>query len=291
MLGGLKAVVFTDVFQVLLIILVFAGIFIYSIGLEPASFFTFNNFVMRQSFFSSKSFVSFLPVLINTMLFSLVEQDLAQRFFAAKNKKIAVSAALMSSFLMLLFASIPVYLGMKAKLMGIYIGAGTSPLIPLLEKMTSGIVLILVICGLGAAIISTADSLMCAISSNLSQDFDFSFLKRGHLKISRAITAITGISAFLIAIFFDDIISVLSGSYELLVSCLFVSVFACFFKKQLNKTSSIISIFVGLLSFTLFKGFSFQLSTVYSVLLSAFGYLIGDLLVKYTLIDKVFRKV
>ena len=46
MVGGLKAVVFTDVAQVWVIILVFGGIFLYSIFTEPSSFFTFTSFAI-----------------------------------------------------------------------------------------------------------------------------------------------------------------------------------------------------------------------------------------------------
>lgn len=279
MLGGLKAVVLTDIFQVILIISVFVGVFIYSLGIEPTNFFTLESFSTRQSFFPDINIFLFLPILINTSMFALIEQDLAQRFFAAKTKAIAVSAALMSSLLMITFAAVPVYFGMKARLDGISVMKGSSPLIPILEKMTSDIVLVFIVCALGAAIISTADSLMCAISSNLSQDFDFSFLKRGHLAVSRAITAITGIVAFLIASFFNDIIGMISGSYELLISCIFVSIFACFFKKNLYKLSSVISISVGLISFVLFNYLSVNLSTIYSVFFSGIGYFIGDMFV------------
>ena len=52
-------------------------------------------------------------------LAALAEQDLAQRFFAARTKKIATLSALLTGGFMILFALVPIYFGMQAKLLGL----------------------------------------------------------------------------------------------------------------------------------------------------------------------------
>ncbi len=286
--GGLKAVVVTDIFQVLFIIAVFFGFFIYSIFSEPSSFFSFSDFIFRQSFFDSSnlSFLKFLPILISPMIFSLIEQDLAQRFFSAKNKFIAGISALAAAAFLISFSFIPVYFGMKARLSGLIVAKGASPLMIFLESISGEFFLVLVVCGLGAAVISTADSLLCAVSSNISQDFEFAFLKlKNRLWLSRITTLLTGVIAYLIATFSDNIIEMLIKSYELLIGCLFVSIFACFFKKKLHKNSAMLSIIFGFTAFVYLNFYSIDLSAIWSVVVSFIGYLIGELFLRKTTVE------
>ena len=285
MMGGLKAVIATDLAQVLFLLLVFTCIFLYSLSCEPASFFNFKNMFMAQRSFETgrSTFVKLFPVLISPMFFSLIEQDLGQRFFAAKTKKIAALAAIFSSIALLLFSFVPVYFGMKARLTGVDIAFGASPLIPVIGNMTNNFVLALVVCGLCAAITSTADSLLCAISSNIAQDFDFAFIKkRSKLSISKAVTFLIGLLALLVGYFAENIIEMLVQSYELLISCLFVPVFFCFFKKSFNKQSAAYSMAFGALGFIFFKFYPMeQLNFPNDIIVLSFsllGYLIGPFL-------------
>jgi Na+/proline symporter len=143
---------------------------------------------------------------------------------------------------------------MKAFLLNLYIPLGANPLIIALHTLTSPFVFALCILGLIAAITSTADSLLCAVSSHFSQDFDFSrigFIDK--LVLSKAITFITGIivltASFLVK---QDIIDILIESYTLAVSCLFVPLLFVFFKKNLNKYAAIGAMTCGFISFVFF---------------------------------------
>ncbi|MDR3646911.1 MAG: sodium:solute symporter family protein [Candidatus Babeliales bacterium] len=281
-IGGLNAVVITDTAQVLLIILVFGGIFIYNILLEPNIFNTMVTFTANQKnfIFNRSSFLDLLPILIMPALFTLIEQDLAQKFFASKSKKVAAISSILAGSFMLIFALIPIYLGIKANLMGINIPANASPLISILKTSTNNIVFMFAVCGIIAAITSTADSLLCAVSSNLSEDFNFSFLRiTNKLKLAKYITAIIGAFAIISSYFFTtDIINILVSSYELSVSCLFIPLVFSIYLKKPNKNSALLSIIFGLFSYILLKMLNVPLHGVISVIISAIGFFIGNLL-------------
>lgn len=280
-IGGLNAVVITDTAQVLLIILVFGGIFIYNIFTEPNILTTMLKFTANQTHFilNKSTFLDLLPILIMPALFALIEQDLAQKFFASKSKKVAALSSMLAGAFMLTFALIPIYLGIKANLLNINFPIGASPLISILKFSTNNIVFMFAVCGIIAAITSTADSLLCAVSSNLSQDFNFSFLEiKNKLKLSKYITALIGIFAIISSYFFTtDIINIIVSSYELSVSCLLIPMILSIYLKKPDRTAATFSIIFGLFSYIILKILLVPLHGIISVILSALGFLIGSL--------------
>ncbi len=194
-----------------------------------------------------------IATLFMPILFSLIEQDLAQRFFAARTKAIATFSALITAAFMILFALVPIYFGMQAKLMGISILAGKSPLMAVIEILTNEFVVILALCAIIAAITSTADSLLCAISSNVAQDFNFNWLgKHNALYRSQVITLIVGLIALGASyIVPQNIIDILIESYAISVSCLFVPLVWAYFSKRVSKQAAIVSVACGFIGFVL----------------------------------------
>jgi SSS family solute:Na+ symporter len=290
MVGGLKAVVFTDVAQVWLIILVFGGIFGYALLGEPCSFFSLESCLAQQNVFKLADITSaslFATILL-PILFSLIEQDLAQRFFAARTQRIATMSAIASSIFLLAFALIPIYFGMKAQLLGIEVLPGASPLIPVIQALTNDFVVMLAVCGIIAAITSTADSLLCAVSSNIAQDFDFSFLGLDPLTVSKIVTLVTGVVAFGAAyVVRPDIIDILISSYEISVSCLLVPLLYAYFGSNLKKSAAFCSIACGLIGFVIFRIYPIALpKEVAALVLSWLGYQLG----KLESVDSVFAR-
>ncbi len=280
MLGGLKAVVVTDIAQVIFLVAVFIGVFFYSLFGEPWSFFTFTSFAQRQQSFASTqlNFSHLFGFFLMPVLFNLIEQDIAQRFFAARSQRVARVSAFASAFGLLAFLVVPVYFGMKAHLSGVAVNLGASALIMMLSSISNDFVMSFVVCAVIAAVVSTADSLLCAISSNIAQDFDFTFLGiTNRLAFSKVITLIVGIVAMFTAYFFTDILEILRQSYELPVSCLFVSIFACYYNKPgLKKEAATLSIIAGLVGFFFFRMYPVWLPReVASLLLSFVGYIAG----------------
>lgn len=284
-IGGLNAVVITDTAQVILIVLVFGGIFVYNLFTQPNIFNEIISFTLNQKQFvlNKSTILELLPILITPALFALIEQDLAQKFFASKNKGIAAFSSILAGVFMLTFALIPIYLGIKAHGLGLQIPSNASPLISVLKFSTSNFVFIVAVCGIIAAITSTADSLLCAISSNLAQDFNFSFLGfKNKLKLAKFITSVIGLTTILTSYFISsDIINVIVFSYELSVSCLFVPLIASIYLKKPRKICAIISIISGATSYLILKYFLVSIPGIISLLVSLIGFLIGNFFKKF----------
>lgn len=280
MMGGLKAVVVIDVAQVWVIILVFGAIFLYTLLGESASFFSLDSIALMQSNFSMTGITTstLIATIMLPALFSLIEQDLAQRFFAARTQRIATLAAIGSSLFLLIFSLIPIYFGMKARMLNVSLAPGASPLVPVIELLTNEYVVILAVCGIIAAITSTADSLLCAVSSNVAQDFDFSFLGiKNQLRVSQLVTLITGIIALIASyLVSQNIISLLIASYEISVSCLLVPLLFAYFAKNLKKNAAIGAIIGGLVGFIFFRFYPIVLpKEIAALVASLIGYYIG----------------
>ncbi|HXW86610.1 MAG TPA: hypothetical protein VEK38_04685, partial [Candidatus Bathyarchaeia archaeon] len=146
--GGLKAVVITDIYQALFIALIFSGLFCYRVFMDPASL---SCLVPTQMSWESISLQPLIAALLMPMLFSLIEQDLAQRFFASKSARVARMSALLSAFFMIIFACIPIYFGIQARLLGIGENSMHSPLMPMIETFASEIFVVMAACGVIAA--------------------------------------------------------------------------------------------------------------------------------------------
>src|SRR5262249_44345382 len=152
-----------DMVQMAIIISTFGGIFAYLLFNEPASL--WNTFTSQTTVFQAQqlSLASVSSIILMPGLFSLIEQDLAQRFFASRTKAVATTSAFIAALFLMLFAVIPVYLGMQAKLTGIAVPEGANPLIALLQSLLPQYIFAIALCAIVAAIISTADALMNGI--------------------------------------------------------------------------------------------------------------------------------
>jgi SSS family solute:Na+ symporter len=278
MAGGLKAVVATDAWQLSFILLTFGGLFTYALVNQEES--SVNALTTMQSSFTSNEMDTnrLLGILLVPAFFCLIEQDVAQRFFSARSKRVAIVSALFSSGLVLLFSFVPVYFGMKAKLLGLSLEGNANPLLVVVDALTNPAVLAIAVIAIIAAITSTADSLLCAVSSNLSQDFQLPFLSGKHSLIgSRLVTLGIGILALLIGCFFNNIIDVMIQSYELMISAVLIPIMCCLFIDKPKKNAAILSMALGFVGFIVFRFIPLPLPReIASLLLSTIGYMIGS---------------
>lgn len=280
--GGLKAVVSTDIVQAAF----FIGAFIICFGFisytsDISAWQVVDMGINSDGFsFSGSKLTGWL---LMPLLFMVIEQDMGQRCLAADSPKTVSKAALFAGIAIISISAIPVYMGVMAKGMGLEVPEGASVLMTVIEATSTPILTALVGCAILAAIISTADSLINAISSNLSQDFNFSCFKKGNLFFSQILTAAIAILALSCSFFFNNVIDLLILSYELSVSCLFVPIFAALFKKQGNLQSAILSVLFGALGFVLFRVIPMEIpKEVLSVLLSLCGYGLGECLARFS---------
>lgn len=283
MLGGLHSLIIIDTLQVLFILLIFSIVFYYALPYNSATIFNFSNIIKMQNYYFSKNFTlsDLLPVVLSSALFSLIEQDLAQKFFAAKTQLTATIAAFLAAIIVTLFACIPLYFGIFAKIKNIAIPTGVSPLLPFIEKISSELIYVLIVCALIAAIASTADSLLCAISSHIAQDFAYFLPTWRKLLTAKLITFITGAAAVIASFYIaSDIIFVLEQSYRFSISCLFIPTIIAYFTPNARQGGALVAVACGSISFI-----AVQIYLPHSIIqdiiplgLSLIGYIFGALL-------------
>ncbi|MBP9765179.1 sodium:solute symporter family protein [Candidatus Babeliales bacterium] len=284
MLGGLQAIIMVDIAQVSFIITVFCAALWYSFP-NVSSMISLLDF-QSTHFDNSMTISSLAPALLIPTLFSLIEQDLGQKFFAAKNQTIATLSALLAGILIIVFASIPMILGMLAKVSALEIPAQANPLVAVILARCPEILFLLLMCGIIAAITSTANSLMCAISSNVIQDFAHVIpLHNNKLWITKIISAFIGLSALTASFFVHgDVISILQESYTLSVACLFVPTMAAYFSNRKKPAlTAWISSLSGLTTYCVMSYCSSNIALRDSttIALSIFGYYVGNYIVSY----------
>lgn len=280
-IGGLKAVVSIDIIQAIFFTVVFFfgfGFVLYTQDITLGQIVTTGLNSEHFDFDATK----LSGWLLMPLLFMVIEQDMAQRCFAAKSPKVVTKAAAWSAVLTMLISVIPIFFGILGKSAGIEVVKGSSVFMTVVEALTSPALAAFIGCAVLMAVISTAISLINAVSSNVSQDFKLDFLKKiTNVQQSRLITAGIGVGAIFVSFYFTNIVDLMIQSYELSVCCLFVPVFIALFKPSGNKISAVMAISFGAAGFFVFRfveiGFPKEIA---GVLLSAFGYGVGELIAR-----------
>lgn len=211
------------------------------------------------------------------LLFMVIEQDMAQRCFAAKSARVVSWASGIAALSILGVCAIPVFYGILGRNLGLEIAPGASVFMTVIKASTTPALMALVACAILAAIISTADSLINAISSNIAQDFTIS--SKSNVRRSQLISALIGVTALFCSIYCTNVVSILMQSYELSVSCLFVPIVAGLFLRKGNKQSAAWAVSLGALSFLLVRllPIDFLPKEVFSLLISALGFGVSEL--------------
>ncbi len=187
--------------------------------------------------------------LLMPFLFVIIGQDMGQRCFAGKSPKIVSLATAAAALLLVICSLLPTYLGILGSTATA--DGDTSVLLQTVANFTNPTITSLFACAIFMAIISTADSLLCAISSNLA--LDFSATNPQTMRSDKAITFVVGITSMVLAYFEGDIIPIMILAYELSVSTLFIPIVMAVMLKSPSPKAAFASILAGLLSFTLFK--------------------------------------
>jgi SSS family solute:Na+ symporter len=261
-LGGLRAVVNTDILQATFIIGAFAIAFaVADMTLpEPAALVPFDS-----------AGVPWVGWLFMPLLFMFIEQDMGQRFFAAKTPQMVTIGAAVAGGVMFLCTSVPIYFGVQAASLGIEIPEGNSVFLSAINATTSGTVTTIVTVAILMAIISTADTLLCSISSNVS--YDFPFLRSRDVKWAQGITLGIGMLSLGASYLVSNVVPVLIFSYELSVSAIFVPVLFAVLAKNPRKEQAFGAVIAGTLSFFVFRFYPLGIPReVVTIALSFAGY-------------------
>lgn len=278
-LGGLQAVVVTDIIQAAFFIAVFLFTFAYIAYYPPIaleSLFETSSYSAGESFtFDTAKLYGWL---LMPLLFMLIEQDMGQRCFAADNPSTVTKAAWWAAIGTFIMGCIPVFFGILAERIGIQIPPGASVLMATIIETTNPLITAMVGCAILAAIISTADSLINAIGSNLAQDFTIKGFSQENVRLPQIASGLISLAAIFCSFYFDNIVDLLVLSYELSVACLFVPIFAAMFKKQGHFPSAILAIAAGATGFILFKFMTPPIpKEVLSLICSLAGYFVGEI--------------
>jgi solute:Na+ symporter, SSS family len=276
--GGFLAVVWTDMVQAVVMIGMLIAVF---------SFILFSNTISLpvDAFVNPVKWEIAQPKLIGYILmpflFMFIEQDIVQRCFAGKSKRDVTIGALLAATALFALAFIPVYFGMLSNELQVQAVQGSrfmevvkSSMNPIMISIASSAVLL--------AVISTASSLLSAISSNISQDFvDKRANKTLSLKWTKIITLATGVIALGFSYYSSNILTCMIASYELSVACLFVPLVMAVFLKDRCLTllpAALLSVLFGGSGFVLTKVFSLGiLGEIAPLALSCTGYGLGML--------------
>lgn len=277
--GGLRAVISTDMVQAAF----FSGVFLLCFGFvlyyEPAISLVKAPQLENFANVSSK----LCGWLLMPLLFMVIEQDMGQRCFAGASPGIVSKASFLAGICTLIVCFVPVFFGSLANVTGLEIPQGGSVLMTVIAQITNPWMTALVGCAVLAAIISTATSLINAISSNVSNDFKLSFFqKTDPMRVIKGITCLISIGAIFFAFYFDNIVDLLIQSYELSVSCLFIPVMMALFRKRGDFLGALIAMSFGTLGFFLFRLYPIEFpKEIASILLSLMGYGLGEILSNY----------
>jgi len=263
-LGGLKAVIYTDTLQwiILLVGLIFLGI--------PFAYYETGGWQSLQNSVSSEmlsltnvSWVTLVNWGITILPIWFVGMTLYQRIYASKSVKQAKKAWYIAGlFEWPIMAFMGVMLGLFAKVafvngmfteMGYPPGSNLDPEmgLPLMLRHILPFGLMgLLLSAFFSAILSTADSCLIAASGNILTDI-IQKIKPGKmsdkrmLSYSKILTLIIGIVAVTIALGMEGVLELMLYSYAIMVSGLLVPVVALLVYKKPNKTAAFTAMITG----------------------------------------------
>jgi SSS family solute:Na+ symporter len=254
-IGGLRADIRTDVFQfcvmLIIIFVLVPGVFIKGGGFSALC-------ELPASFLSGRDFAPY-PVIAMAFLFIgamvLTSADTWQRAFAADSAANAKWAMKITSILVLCFSATAVFLGVYGKI--IMPGVNPDNVVAALIKLTlpAGIYG-LVVAGLFATIMSSADTVLLVTSMTIVHDFYQKFCRTQPspekvLRLSRIITVILGVLAIGWALFVFSIVKLSFHSVSFFAAILPAIVFG-FHAKRASEGAAFWSIVSGLITIFVF---------------------------------------
>ncbi len=263
-LGGLKAVIYTDTVQwaILMFGLVFIGIPIsyYAIGGWSAIQQTVDPNLLSLWNIEWQKMVYWLVTILPIWF---VGMTLYQRIYACSDEKTAKRAWYMAGLFewpvmafmgvsLGLFARIAADQGMFAHL-GYQSIAETDPEtgLPMLLRTVLPVGLMgLMMSAYFSAILSTADSCLMASSGNVVSDIigyfkDIDHDSKSFLRTSQITTLIIGVGALLLASFMQSVLNLMLYSYAFMVSGLFVPILGALYWEKSSSTGAFIAMLVG----------------------------------------------
>ena len=270
--GGLRASIFTDNIQMIVIGILLLISLIY-INIFTGSDFSIDFVKEKNPQLLSLSYVpsytAGLTFFIAVAATNLFHQGNWQRVYAAKNFETLKKSLVMSFFIIVPVVFFMGFTGMVAFSLDPTIRPDLGFFTLLLKEQTKFLSFFVIVLGL-ALTISTVDTLVNAISSLIVVDGNatFNLDKKKSLNFSKYIILFLSLISFIIASKGFDILYLFLLAD--LFCCAFVlTVFYSFYNKQINEKTAYVSIFAGLIGgFLMFPAPDFSKSLLVGVMLS-----------------------
>ena len=270
--GGLKASIFTDNIQMIVIgiLLLISFIYIYSF---TGSQFSFNFIKEKNPHLLSSSYVTGytagITFFIAVAATNLFHQGNWQRIYAAKNYETLRKSLIISFFIIIPIVFFMGFSGMVAFSIDSNIRPDLGFFSLLLKEQTTFLSIFIVILGLSLTI-STVDTLINAISSLILVDGEATFnfnKKMNYLRLSKIFILFLSLISFIVASRGFDILYLFLLAD--LFCCAFVlTVFYSFYNRNISEKTAYISIIVGLIGgFLIFPSPDFSKSLLFGIMI------------------------
>ncbi|MCF2446135.1 sodium:solute symporter family protein [Dyadobacter sp. CY345] len=300
--GGMWSISITDFIQTIMII---AGLLIVAIvlyfevgGFTPLIEAAPKDFFRAYPQFTFKDSVEYFAAWITIGLGSIPQQDVFQRVMSAKSANVSVKATLLSSFMYLTIALLPLFIGLCGHQLYPELGKDDPQMIiPNMILLHTGLPLQILFFGaLVSAILSTTSSAIMApaavLGENVIKFFRPELTDKQLLKIIRiGIIFITAICIFM-ASTRESIFELVAESSAFSLVCLFIPLATGLYSKRANQLGCILSMIAGLTVWlvAVWMGTEFP-AMIYGLLASTLAMIVGILVdksgeVKFKFISK-----
>ena len=262
-IGGIKAVIYTDTIQWIILMVGLIGVGIPMAYSELGGFEAVRE-VLPSKFLSlsNLSWTDVVNWLITIVPIWFVGMTLYQRIYACRDEKTAKKAwKIAGLFEWPVMAFMGVLLGLFARVafeQGLFESLGYAPGaefdnelgLPLLLRQILPVGLMgLMMSAYFSAIMSTADSCLMAASGNFITDiwayFKPNANQKNAIRISQLITLIIGAIAIILAIKMENVLSLMLHSYAVMVSGLFIPVLAMLFIRNPSSKAALSAMIAG----------------------------------------------
>ena len=288
--GGMWSISITDFLQTIMII---AGLLIVAIvlymkvgGFEPLLKAAPKDFFRVYPQFTFKDSLEYFAAWITIGLGSIPQQDVFQRVMSAKSAKISVRATLLSSFMYLTVALLPLFIGLCGHQLYPELGNDRQMIIPNMVLLHTGLPLQILFFGaLVSAILSTTSSAIMApaaiLGENVIKFFRPEITDRQLLLIIRiGIIVITCICISMAATR-ESIFDLVAESSAFSLVSLFIPLTAGIYWKRANQSGCILSMTAGLAIWILSVWMDTEYPPIiYGLFASGLGMILGIFLEK-----------
>ncbi len=243
-MGGFSAVIRTDIVQTIFMSCTLLALLVISLCAIPdrSTLFT----LPTEHFLQSHDYVQWL---LMPMLFMIIGQDMGQRCSSAVSPHTVSKATATAACAYLLLALIPTTLGIIAQQHHWVIPEGHSVLFTAITHLTGPSMTALCACAILMAIISTSNSLLCALSANISVDV----WPHNNIFIDRTVTIIAGLAAILCSLWLNNVLPTMLIAYEASIYILFAPLFFSLCFKNPPRWLCWLSVLLGLTLFIFYR--------------------------------------